>query len=251
VSKSYIDDSVHTGTKPGMIGSTAVFSSDAIDEMVEKINTLSRDFSFVLGDNECSEIFKNDIFKAIRLAAFSAYKTGSEGPSGTDFTEMMTDIRSIDIGDFYNYLKINMFGVESKIGDYTDADKEVFSRINNELDDVLDSGFVVYCNTRTFEDFGAVTKTAEEGVIPLNYAVDTNKNVWSDVRVGDSGQKVYPYGATMIFTYGTKGDDFKTQYLYDAFKGKGMEDYCNFIVDFLKFNEDPEGYEKQKQALTR
>ncbi|MBQ7613701.1 MAG: hypothetical protein IJU77_01535 [Butyrivibrio sp.] len=251
IAKAYIDESLHTGTKDGMIGSAAVFSTDAIDDTFTKINTLARDFSYVLGDNICSDTFRNDIFKAIRLAAFSSYKTGNAGEGGTDFKEMFTDIRSIDIGDFYNYLKINMMGVENSAETYSAQDKEVLGRINRELDDVLDAGFLVYLNTKTFEDFGAVTKTDYEGIIPLNYAVDTKKDVWSDVRGKDSGIRVFPYGASMVFSYGENGDAFKTQYLYHAVKGKGMEDYANFLVDFLKFNEDPEGYEKQKQALAK
>ncbi len=251
VSKGYGSQFVHGGAKDGLIGSTAVFSSDAIDDTVTRINALSKDFSYVLGDNGCSDSFKNDVFKAIRKAALSSYKDGNVADSGTDFRTMILYESTIDMGDFYNYLKINMSGITGNSGNYSSADKEVLDRINQELDAVLNSGFLVYLSTKTFESFGAVTKTDNEGIIPLNFTVDTDKNVWSDVRFTDGSQKVYPYGASMLFSIGLGSDSFKSQYMYNALKDGEMGAYCQFVADFLKFNENPEGYNKQKQELAK
>ncbi len=249
VSQATSNQAGHGGVMDGLIGSNAVFSLDAVDDTFTKITALCKDFSYVLGENGCSSTFQNDVFKAIRKAAISSYRDGNTSNDGTDFRSMLKYDHIIDMGDYYNYLNINMQGVNDKAGQYSDADKEALAKINTELDAVLNSGFLVSLSVKTFRGFGSVTKTDYEGIIPLNYTMDTNKTYWTDIRNTEDTPDVYPYGVSMVFALGLPSSSYKTQFLFNSVKGKGMEDYCQFVADFLKFNEDPEGYDKQKKAL--
>ncbi len=240
------DQTSHHGSDGVHVDSVAVFSSEDMEVMCDNINELSRELSGILGaDVYTGSNFKNDVFMAVRAAALSCYPTSGSDADGY-YGEFRDQTKYVDIGELLTHVKYNLSKV-SKDG-YDKKDNKEYETLLLRLDKVLNSGFLTFLaiyNSNT----GGIYKYAEYSAIPLNYTMDVKNNIWTDIRADKDGIRDYLYGSSIYMPLSGSIDDFKTSDYYKYYKDADLNDYVEFIRDYLIYFNDKSGYAKKITSL--
>ena len=243
LSKRFSKDPNHKGQNTGKIASIATFSSEDMDYTYSKINELAKELSYVLKDNGLSEYFRNDIFTALRKASLSAYPN----TQGSDSLSALGSTSNIDIGEFFTYFNYNISPL-SQFTDYTSEDKACLSRIVDKLDEVLNSGFLCYISIQNYAGFGGFEATDYEKAIPLNYTIE-DKTIWTDAKNAQRDRKALLYGSGIGMPLFKQFDTGSA--LISHYKGTELNDYAEFVMDYLTFFNSADGYSKKIDALSK
>ncbi|MCR5404088.1 MAG: hypothetical protein K6E91_09785 [Butyrivibrio sp.] len=250
IDKGYSETTWHKGSKHTLsqIGSMAVFSSDDMDDMYSRINVLSRNLTDILNSSEYSQAVRDDVFKAIRKAAISCYPTvrgGSEASSIVETTGF------VDIGEFMLFLKTNLDALNYTAGNYSDADIAILDKIKTALDEVLDTGFISYLSIQNMYGLAALEKEGEDGSISLNYNIDSAKDIWTDVRTGNTGKRDYIYGSSIYLPLQTTDEEYKKSKYYEFYANSDLKDYVGFVDAFVNYYNTAGGYRDNMVELAK
>ncbi len=236
----------HHGHSDFLVGSVATFSSEDMEEMRDCINDLAREFSEVLGTDNYSDNFKQDVFMAIRKASLSCYPThDAESYYYNDTYQYETDY--VDIGEMLNFVSDNLKRLDDD--DYSEKDSQELTKLLSVLDFTLNSGFMTYLSIYN-KEMGGIYKESTDGPIPLNYEMDTDDALWTDVRVRTEDNKEYLYGSSIYMPLKKKLSEYKESKYYQYYKGSELNDYVEFIEDYLAYYNDSDGYAKKMDALS-
>jgi len=250
LTKDFSKTAWHSGDNSGLMSSIAVFSSDQMKSMYDKINLLSKELSEVLSDNKYSDRFRKDIFTVIRKAGISTYPTEKK----------LDDIEVVDIGDFYTYLEDNLYMLDENDESYNTYDSDAFKLIKEELTQILNSGFLVYLSTKSYNGFGEIVGSNNGNVIPLNYGIVSDTDIWTDLRAGQKSsgdnnlmERNYPYACSIFLPLNAKTEDYKNSNFYKYYAETALNDYVNFVEEYLKFlnNSDETGYQNEVEQLKK
>ncbi len=235
----------HHGFNDYIVGSIAVFSSEDMDNIREKINELAAELSKILGNDDHSEEMKRDVFIAIRKASLSCYPTVGAFPNDS-YGRYLEKTSYVDIGGLLNYVKKNLDDVyQNGYSDYSLADKAEFDRLREKLDYALNTGFLVYLSMYNKEMGGIYANGMGNAVIPLNYTMNTSGNIWTDIRT-DEGNREYLYGSSIYLPLIKSPDSFMSESeFYKYFKDSDLNDYVGFITDYLTYFNDRSKYNTQ------
>lgn len=245
--------SSHHGVNDYYVGSIATYSSEHMDDMYEKINSLAAQLSEILGtDSSCSYDMKNDVFTAIRKAALSCYPTCNSDPSRMYYMNMKST-SYVDIGELLTHLHNNLETVsQNRYGAYDPSDKEEFDELMDRLSETLDTGFLVSLSIYNKEMGGISAVGTNNAVIPLNYTMNTQENIWTDIRSGN-GPRDYLYGSSIYLPLLKGTEYFNEEYseYYKYFKDSDLNDYVNFVQDYLTYlnDESGSGYKTRTDVL--
>ena len=243
----------HHGCDDYHVGSIATYSSEAMDNMYEKINSLAVELSEILGtDSSCSYDMKNDVFTAIRKAALSCYPTCNSDPSRMYYMNMKST-SYVDIGELLTHLHNNLETVsQNRYSAYDLSDKEEFDELREKLSETLNTGFLVSLSIYNKEMGGISAMGMNDAVIPLNYTMNTQGNIWTDIRSGN-GPRDYLYGSSIYLPLLKGTEYFNEGYseYYKYFKDSNLDDYVNFVQDYLTYlnDESESGYKTRTDAL--
>ena len=223
----------HHGYNDYYVGSIAVFSSEDMDNMREKINEFAVEFSEILGTDHYSEDMKNDVFIAIRKAALSCYPTCGASVSHT-YYEHLINTSYVDIGELLTHVKKNLDDVyQNGYETYDSSDKSEFDRLREKLDDVLETGFLVYLSMYKTEMGGISATGSGNETIPLNYTMNSPGNIWTDIRT-DGGFRDYLYGSSIYLPLLKDPESFKNESeYYKYFVDSDLNDYAVFVENYL------------------
>ncbi len=238
----------HHGFDNCFVGSIAVFSSDDMENTRDNLNELARELSNILGTHaDTSDGMKNDVFMAIRKASLACYPT-----NGTDiddyYINYLDRTKFVDIGELLTHVKYNLSSI-SRAG-YSDKDKKVFDRLISKLDKTLNSGFLAYLSMYNTE-FGGIYQMGDSVSIPLNYtmSIPDGKNIWTDIRADKNGIRDYLYGSSIYMPLNETVSDFYSSNYYAAYNGSDLNDYVEFIRNYLTYYNDANGYAKKIKNL--
>ncbi|MCR5001093.1 MAG: hypothetical protein K6A71_04770 [Lachnospiraceae bacterium] len=236
----------HHGYDKYFVGSVAAFSSEDMDTLCDNLNALSRELSGILGTEDHSASgMKNDVFMALRKASLSCYPT-----NGADVDEYYASYlkrtKYVDIGELLTHVKYNLSIVS--LDNYTDGDREAFDRLMEKLDNTLNSGFLAYLSMYNTET-GGIHKSGDDVSIPLNYTMDVERNIWTDIRADRNGVRDYLYGSSIYMPLKESVSDYKNSNYYRYFKDTELNGYVEFIDDYLTYLNDENGYAKKISDL--
>jgi hypothetical protein len=234
--------STHHGYDNYYVGSIAAYSSEDMDNIKDNLNALAREFSKILGTEDNSvDGMKQDVFMAIRKASLSCYPTN--GAELNDYYGTYKYHRKyVDIGELLNHVKYNL-SILPKDG-YSDSDRIECERLMKKLDIALNSGFLTYLSVYSTETGGIHQLGASES-IPLNYSMDVSKNIWTDIRVDKNGVRDYLYGSSIYMPLDETVNDYHDSKYYQCYKDSDLNDYVEFINDYLKCFNNDNGYAKK------
>lgn len=233
----------HHGHNDVYAGTIAAFSSEDMEITLDNLNDLAREFSSVLGKEGNSNL-KKDVFMAIRTSSLSCfplsgaekYYTNGAYLSSTDY---------VDIGELFTHVKYNIGKISTD--NYTGEEVKELNRLISKVDKLLNSGFLTYLSIYNTE-VGGIYKRGDDSSIPLNYSMDA-KTIWTDIRADKDGIKDYIYGSSIYMPLGKRLTDFKKSNYYNYYKDSDLNDYVQFINDYLAVYNDESGYIKQMQSL--
>ena len=242
----------HHGFNDYIVGSIATYSSEAMDNMYDRINELAAEFSEILGTDKYSDDMKNDVFIAFRKAALTCYPTCNADVSHTYYQHMVST-SYVDIGELLTHVRNNLDTVlQNRYNSYSSSDRDEFEKLMEKLDNTLNTGFLVYLSVYNKEMGGLSAIGMNDAVIPLNYTMNTRGNIWTDIRLGD-GPRDYLYGSSIYLPLLKGNEFFNEEYseYYKYFKDSDLDDYVNFITDYLKYlnDESETGYKKNMDDL--
>lgn len=238
--KEYTKITYFQGFTPlGMEASMAVFSSADMENTYDKINALSRGLTDILSSDAYSAEMRNDVFKAIRKASLSCYVL-SEG-----------NAQEVDLGEFLSFLQTNIDALNSDYSKYTDDDVAKLKSISSSLDQVLNSGFLVYLSIQNLQGLGSLKKEATDGVISLNYSIDESTSLWTDARTGTTGKRDYIYGSSIVMPVGfdLNVDEFRKSPLYSYYSDSPLKDYVSFLDAYYRYYGAEGGYKESINNL--
>ena len=244
----------HHGFNDYYVGSIATYSSEDMSNMYDRINELAAVFSEILGTDKYSDDMKNDVFMAVRKAALTCYPTSGADVSHT-YHQHMKSTSYVDIGEFLTHARSNLNNVlQNSYDSYSSSDRDEFDRLMKKLDNTLNTGFLVYLSIYNKEMGGISAIGMNDSVIPLNYTMNTQGNIWTDIRAG-GGQRDYLYGSSIYLPLLKGADSFNeddSDY-YKYFKDSDLDDYVNFITDYLNYlnNDSGTGYKTIIDDLSR
>ncbi len=235
----------HHGHNRYYVGSVATFSSEDLEEMRDSINDLAREFSEVIGTDKYSANFKQDVFMAIRQASLSCYPTSAAEPYYYNDTYQY-ETKYVDIGELLNFVSDNLAALDTD--DYSDSDIKELFKLQSVLDYTLSTGFLTYLSMYNKET-GGIFKESSDGPIPLNYEMDTENDLWTDIRAKSTDNRDYLYGSSIYMPLKESVADFKNSNYYSYYKDTELDDYVEFVNDYLKYYNDKNGYAKQIDDL--
>ena len=238
----------HHGFDNCFVGSIAVFSSDDMENTRDNLNELARELSNILGNNaNTSSGMKNDVFMAIRKASLACYPTNAANIDDY-YINYLDRTKFVDIGELLTHVKYNLNSI-SRAG-YSDKDKKVFDGLMGKLDKTLNSGFLAYLSMYNTE-FGGIYQMGDSVSIPLNYtmSIPDGKNIWTDIRTDKNGIRDYLYGSSVYMPLNETVSDFYSSNYYAAYNGSDLNDYVEFIRNYLTYYNDANGYAKKIKNL--
>lgn len=236
----------HHGFDGVYVGSIAVFSSEDMEDMGDNINDLARELSRILGtDDYAGRGLKNDVFMAIRKASLSCYPTNA-ADDDEYYGHFLDKTRFVDIGELLTHVKYNLNKVSRN--NYNSDDIKELERLMSKLDRTLNSGFLVFLSMYN-TDIGGIYKYAEDSAVPLNYTMDVERDIWTDIRADKDGIRDYLYGSSIYMPLRESVSDFKDSDYYKYYKDTDLNDYVDFIDNYLTYFNDENGYAGKISAL--
>lgn len=236
----------HHGFDGVYVGSIAVFSSEDMEDMGNNINDLARELSRILGtDDYAGRGLKNDVFMAIREASLSCYPTNA-ADDDEYYGHFLDKTRFVDIGELLTHVKYNLDKVSRN--KYNSDDIKELERLMSKLDRTLNSGFLVFLSMYN-TDIGGIYKYAEDSAVPLNYTMDVERDIWTDIRADKDGIRDYLYGSSIYMPLRESVSDFKDSDYYKYYKDTDLNDYVDFIDNYLTYFNDENGYAGKISAL--
>ncbi len=236
----------HHGFNEVYVGSIAVFSSEEMTILGDNINDLSRELSQILGtDDYESSGLKHDVFMAIRKASLACYPT-HDADLDMSYGKYKSKTDFVDIGELMTHIKYYL-GEVSK-DRYSASDLKELDRLESKLDKLLNAGFLEFLamyNT----DMGGIYKYSEDGPIPLNYTMNVNNNIWTDIRANKDGIRDYLYGSSIYMPLNKSVTDYVDSDYYKYYKDTDLNYYVVFINDYLNYYNDDNGYAKKISDL--
>lgn len=274
--------SVHQGMSDGKIGGMSTFSSVEMHAAVKNLNVLGAELSKFLkkddgaqaqSDNtELSSIkpeVRDKVFMAIRTAVLECY-TASTVEELNNIGEIVEKNKYVDIGQFLYIL----YGKLSEINNYdrNDPDYKQVRDLEKTVKDFFENrGFlqgssVVY----TYGGYGSMLYYKPNGFSVGNtinfaeasegygtYGIDNWMEMYDSFYVDYfKNYTNFIYGSSLYIPFGGTLEEFKNSDYYKYYKTKAgstkpseLEEYVQFIENYLNYYNDPNGYGGKIEAL--
>ena len=238
----------HRGQDRGAIGSVAVFSSAAMDETIQKLNSLSGSLETALkGSGGVSKETVQDIFIALRTSALSCYNAASNDTRPT-LGDVIENRKYVDIGEFLIFLSENLDGLIKKgTSGKSAGDMETLRTLKEKTDDALNAGFLSWLSIQNYSGFRGYIWGDADGTVKMGDVTETGFPTWMDLR----GKKSTLYGSSLYFPFGGSAEEFVKSEYYKYYSGSELDSYVRFLKTYLDYYNDKEGYASKRAELAK
>ncbi len=237
----------HRGKNNGQMSSIVAYSSDAIAESYRRINALSDQLSTVFTSNYYSNQLREQLFIELRKSILSCHIAA--GTCDEDNLKNMISGNSyVDIGEFMIFLNKNVGNLLTSQAGLTAADISALNEISARINNVLNSGFLVYLSIDNFKGAGGYefSNNAPGQIITMANLSEYAPSGWTKIR----GNNDYLYGSSLYIPFGMSESEFLQGEFYKYYHGSELNPYVDFVHNYLSYyNDSVNGYAKKRIAL--